>query len=694
MAKPAAVLDDASDITDKQFWAAVRVPRNMKNAELLREAAALGRAGRFDEAYNTLGAHHRLALAQEWQAIRAAQLQLPAPQPQKLADLLKLEINAWHLVVVKFNQKIDWFPESIPSDCRHGFHYMGWLSPAVTALIQTGEKKYRDFLADVFVQYHDARNDPRWKNQIRPLVFSGLGMSGRTPILLAGYLALLAQGHVPAPVVASFAKHMLGFGRQLHHQLDRYVPANNAFCVSVGTLMHVARAFPEFSEAPAWDKKAVAFLVEIARKGFFKDGGNTERVWGYGLMHVGPLARSYDLAQRYGGLGRHDPLILETLRRCYQWYAKTSGPAPKGLFPTFGDAGTDNCLRWIGDVQRYFPNEPATDTHLWGVDRTQSCLLEPSGFAILRNGNHPDATYINADFGPFAGWHSHWDLLSMNLWSHGVRLLEEQCRFGPYANPLDTLFRQPESHNLCLIDGMIYDNRDVKGENVAWHSDERIDYFSATHRAYRYFVFGREGKGVSPNIEALVRRTIILVKNPGYAVVLDSVCDTNHAVFNRAISQHWHSPAPFEVLARNCVQIKKQGDASALMIWAQPQSLHRLDVGVDFAGEEVAHLGTAEDRFNLRARRWMGLDHKGKCVGFTTVIFPFKGRTPSVDVRVLDTTGGGPWQTEAIEVVGPSGRDVIALNPENLPGFALGKKAVTGKALVELGNGRGKSVVA
>lgn len=686
------IIDRASDISDEQFWAAVRVPQGGKNVELLREAIALAKRKKFDDAYLALAAHHRIALAPEWEKIRAGHLRRSAPNAQKLKDLLRLKINAWHLQMVEFDKKIDWFPVRLPSDCRHGFHYMGWLAPAVTALIQTGEKQYRDFMIDVFEQYYDARKDKRWRVDIRPLVYSGLGMSGRTPIILGGYLALLALGEIPSKTVAAVVKTFLGFGRQLDHLLREYVPANNGFCVSTFTLQHLSLAFPEWNESPKWNKKAVGFLLQQAREGFYEDGGNKERVWGYGLMHVGALSNAYDLAQIYGGLGKHDALILNTLRKCYQWYAKSAGPDPRGFYPTYGDAGMDNHIGSIRDGLRYFP-EKKPDSKLktkleWGVDRSKSYLLDASGFAIMRNGNHPDASYINVDFGPFAGWHSHWDLLSMNFWSQGVRLLEEQCRFGPYACPLDTLFRAPESHNLCLIDGMIYDNRDVKGENVAWHSDEKIDYFSATHRAYRYFVFGREGTKVSPNIEALVRRTIVLVKDPGYAVVLDSVCDINHAIFNRAVSQYWHSPFPFKPLGRDRVRIGKE--RAALMVWAQPESLHRLDPGVDFAGAEVAHLGTTEDRYNLRARRWLPLDHAGKCSGFTTVIYPFQGALPRVDVRVLPSRGGGPWQTEAIEITTPAGRDVIALNPEHMRDFVVDGKKISGRAAITLGNGRGQ----
>ncbi|MCX5659453.1 MAG: heparinase II/III family protein [Planctomycetota bacterium] len=691
MAPPKSTVPDrASNISDRAFWSALRLPPKGPRSELLLEAIALGKRGKRDDAYRLLAAHHRLALKTEWEHVRASAKKQPAPKAETLNDTLRHKFNAWHLQWVEFGPKIDWFPSSLTHDCRHGFHYMGWLRPAVTAFIQTGEQRYADFLVDLLTQYYDARDDARWRDDIRPLVFSGLGIAGRLPTFVAAYLALLDHGDLPAHTVEAFTKTFLGFGRYLDALLQTFVPANNGFCVATAALLHLARAFPEFDESPKWDAKAVKFIVQQAEEGFYEDGGNRERVWGYGLMHVHALTNAYDLASRYGGLGRHDAKILKAVRLACQWYAKSSGPGPRGMFPTYGDAGTDNRLSWVGDVQRFFPNDPPSETHLWGADRTKSYLLEPSGFAILRNGNQPDDTHINISTGEFAGWHSHWDLLSMNFWSKGVRLLEELCRFGPYANPLDTLLRAPESHNLCLIDGQVYDSRMVRGQDVFLHSDERIDYFSAYHRAYRYYVYGREGQNVSPNVEALVRRTVVLVKDAGYAVVLDSVTDINHPGFNRAITQHWHSPYPFQKLGRDRARTK--GKSACLMVWAQPDSLHRIEPGVDFAGAEVAHLGTAEDRYSLRARRWMPVEYQG-IVGFTTVIYPFVGATPKVDVRVLPTKGGSQWKTEAIEITSPAGVDRITLNPERLAGLSVEGKRFTARARVTLGGSRGETIV-
>lgn len=675
-----------TQIGEQEFWSSLRVPGGPAHAPLAR-AIALGRKNQRAEAYAALAEYHRTALVREWREIRATRLKMPAPTHAALRDLWRLKINVWHGHIVQFDRRIDW---ARPDLDLVGLHTLHWLDPAVTAFIQTGAPRWRTFLLDILAQYDAVAHHPRWRRAVEPYVFEFQSVTSKWPILLACYLAFLHADDPPLRALACLMKTFLSFGRALDWKMKRYVPAYNLFAVSIPTLLAVARVFPEFAESSRWDRKAARLTMAHARHGYFADGGSRERIWGYGILHLEGLTRAYEVGLRYGGLGRYDREIRRAILRACRWYAKTVGPAPHEWFPTYGDAGWGgwNCLKTIRDLARFLPQ--AADGS-FGVDRAKSYMLKPSGFAVMRNGSAPEATQINVNFGRFAGWHAHWDLLSMNLWSQGAPLLEELCRFGPYSNPLDTLFRAPESHNLTLIDGMVYDSRLVEGRDVQWFSNACVDYFSATHRAYRFFVYGRDASPVSPNIEALVRRTILFVKNPGYIVVLDAVRDLNSPYFNRAISQYWHAPFPFQVVGPD--RVRTRGERACLLIFPRRAGLHRLDTGTDFAGAEVAHYGDAYARYSLRARRWMAVDHHAGILGFTTVLYPFTGCMPPVTVRALPIATDKLWKTEILDVSGPHGRDRIVLNPERLAGFGWRGKPFTTRAGVWLGGGRGGCVV-
>lgn len=699
-----------TDISERDFWSAMRPVAGKANRAELLSAIRLGRTGKKTQAYLRLGEYYRAALAEDWRILTAETGKQPKPSFAALKNLFRGKVTVWHTHTYQFGRRIDWVPKDLPRDSLHGMYYLAWLRPMVSAFIrQPDRKRVRNYLIDIIRQYYDeTRRHPRWDDLIKHCMFGGLGIAVRLPVLLGIYLGLINTQPGTAEVLDRLLKTFLGFGRALDWALRRFLPGNNGFVFASEALFRLARTFPEFRESPAWSRKAGGFLLRHAREGFFADGGNRERVWGYGTMHVSGLNRFYALAKRLGGLSpKQDRAIRQTLRRACQWYFKSVTPPPMNAFPTYGDAGwsTHDRLPTIQAMAGCLPDFQKDP--LLGVDRSKSYLLKPSGFAIMRNGNEPKSSYINVSFGRFAGWHSHWDLLSMNFWSQGAPLLEELCRFGPYCNPLDQLFRAPESHNLALIDGMVYDSRLVGGQDVQWFSNEVIDYFSAYHRAYRFFVYGRprrpvrnSAEHVSPNIEAKVRRTIVLVKNPGYVVVLDSVENVNSSNFNLAISQYWHAPQPFRAVAPG--KVRTEGKKACLLVYGQPESLHRLDPGVDFAGKEIAQLGQGYNRYSLRARRWLPLNHVGSS-GFTTVIYPFTGEMPQVSVRSLPTANGSPWKTEAIEVSSPHGRDRIILNPEQLScrrqirlggkGFAVQGSPVTARALVMLGNRRGECVV-
>jgi hypothetical protein len=302
----------------------------------------------------------------------------------------------------------------------------------------------------------------------------------------------------------------------------------------------------------------------------------------------------------------------------------------------------------------------------------------------MRNGDDKDSAYVSVNFGKFAGWHSHWDLLSMNFWAFGEMLLEEECRFGPYGNPLDVQFRAPEAHNLLTIDGMVYDCREVAGEEVAWFSNDAVDYFSATHFAYNYHCFGPSKGKVSPNIHGKVRRTIVFVKDPGYLVVLDSVTDRSRPDrFNRAISQWWHSPFKFRQAAPDVARTK--GRIGCILAYARQDGLVRLEAGADFTAEEGRRFGASYDRYHLRARRWMGLNHDG-IVGFATLVLPFKGKAPQVSINALDSDPLQMWRAEGYEIRLPDRTDTVVLNPELRNDVSFDGRQFSYRALIQVGD--------
>ena len=681
-----------TDVTFEDLWLAMKVDPKRAGADSLREAIALGKSGKRALAFKALAAYHRDALQEEWQHISSEVNQQPEPRQSAIDNLLAFRINTWHHQVIDFNGKIDWFhPEAVATGVVGGFHYWGWVTPALNAYIRSGDDKLGRFIADVIAQYANVSKHPDWSEEAgegranKVIVYNTLAIGAKVDRWIPAYLALIHYGHLTTAAAETVMTQFLGYGRAIEPQ-NKEFHAHNIQTHGCRALLQLCRLFPEFREAKAWDKFACKRLVEQVTKGYFPDGCHDERVWGYSAATLRSLSTAYDLAKRVGGLGEHDKPYLRGLRKAYRFFAETVGPKPEMFNPTYGDAGVGNTAHdTLKHGRRFFPKGTNEDL---GADRTKSYCYPKSGFAIMRNGDDKDSTYINLSFGPFTGWHNHYDLLSMNVWSKGERWLEECCRFGPYSVPLDHSFRAPEAHNLVTIDGMIYDSRNKVGEDVVWHSTDVADYFSASHWAYHYFVFGRDSGPVSPNMEAKVRRSVLFVKDPGYVVVLDAVSDrVRPSKFNRAITQIWHSPYEIRKTDKTAAAIKNK-KAGVAMAWARSEGLARLDTGSDFLKSEGDQWGAAYDRYRLDAKRWMGLDHQG-IVGFATLIYPHRGAKPDVSIRALHQDERKMWRDESFEITTPAGKDTVTICPEPVDASGRPNPKAKPHVQVKLGNRRG-----
>ena len=493
-------------------------------------------------------------------------------------------------------------------------------------------------------------------------------------------------------------KLILALGRESRIKHDRYI-VHNIYTAGVFGLFNIARKLPEFREADEWDQHAVAMLDLDWDRSFYDDGGHLERNWGYGSHTLNRHVNIWNFAKQTGGLRGREEHYADGIRRGFRFYPMTMDACDRA--PSFGDEGIPEIAHVLDDAlaSGLFPEGTARDL---GVDRSVSRFLPGCGAAFMRNGADKNDAYVNITFGEFAGWHSHFDLLSMNLRAQGLMLLEEQPRFGAYEHPLDPIARTAEAHNQLVVDRFHYNSWREVGDDVAWHSDEHVDWFTAYHRAHQAVPLDEHRPWVM-SADLIVRRTIAFVKNPGYAVVLDSVMGEAGADFNRATTQHWHSPLPFRTIAPDTVQVggsvrgkdsgKNSGKAGCLMTWARPASIRRIESGVDFNPEDLAvhsHAPASDCWRNLGVKTWMDHPSPG-CLGYATLLLPYRGGRPEATIKVLPLKAGVPWRAEAVEISTPAGRDVFVLNPERMPDVAFRNIKVPGRGYAKLARKRGES---
>lgn len=659
---PRPVTADMIDISDEAFWKSLRVRKGDPAAAELRHAIKLGLDGKRAAAWRAINAYHRIVLADQYER----HCKLAEAEP----DLGDEAINKLLDTPLTVDRKTGRYSR----DQR-----FGWMQAPNRRLLLHDDVRCHAFAAKVFEHLYRNRKRLHVPKLAEHPIFGALGTDFKLYAYVPGYLGLIFSKHgCPPGATEGVLKFMLGWGRWLY---GRVLPfrIHNVHTSACCGLFTIPRMFPEFRESTAWDKRGSDFLVRTIRESFFEDGAHKERVWGYGYYTVWRLQDIYGLAASRGGFGKDDDFYRNRLREAYRWFAKTLGPDE--LKPSYGDCELFSGTPILDRGEAMFPETKRRD---FGVDRGASYFLPESGFAIMRNGGGPTATYINTSFGRFAGWHSHHDVLSMNLWAYNRPLLEELGRFSSYGNPLDLLFRAPESHNQVLIDGMHYDARDQPAKDVHWYSDKHVDYFSAFHTCYRWLP-NKDGCGYIISMAAIVRRTILLVKHAGYALVMDSVRDEESETFNRATTSHWHSPFGFEVIDKQRVRTGLAAEGQGCVLaFARGEGLKDFLIEPDYAGEDAAKHELYPERWHLRARRWFR-EGGAQCIGFATVLQPFKGRVPNVSVTPVELKGGVRFRAEGFEVKTPAGTDVLLLNPEKFKGVQYGRTAVKGRAKLRVG---------
>ena len=652
------------NISEHDFWSAWRT-----DDPALKKAVALAKAGRKDAAYRALAEYHRESLAAEYAFERKqAEQRNTTPEARRstesrAADVLRGKIAGWSSIALSFGKHIDFHDTRFGKSGIYGFHYLGWLVPLSDRFYLDGNPADLARVIDIARQYYDQRlGVPRPHPQWNPVYYE-LGAWAKTVHLLPAYLALINEGKPSGRDIEAFLKLFLGFGRSLFIlEKDGFRPGNWQI-VGSSALFRLGALFTELREAPAWRKRALATMESHLDQDFFADGGHKERCWGYGWMSLRDVIVLYETGRRTGFLSpAKQARFLRAIRQAFRWYLQTVGPT--GVFPAYGDSDLIRMDDLLAAAARYMPAE-----HDPALDRRASVCLKPSGYAIMRDDASRDSRYLNINFGPWGGGHTHQDLLDFNAWAFGEPLIEEVGRFDSYDHPFNPFFYSPEAHNQIVIDRMPMLRHESTGQDVVWKSTPQFDYFSAWHDAFTppsfpLSAYPRRGGPLAPRLARIHRH--ILFKRGEYWLFYDFVEPARDTIFT--VSSWLHSVRPFKVLGPSRAIVT--GRVGALVAFAHTGEIKRLETGTDIALPEVTVKRLYPERHFLHATTWAPNGYAG-CIRFAMLLYPFKGRPPAVSIRPLPMKSEAPGIAEAFEIITPRGRDRIIFNRAKTPSLSF-----------------------
>lgn len=304
-------------------------------------------------------------------------------------------------------------------------------------------------------------------------------------------------------------------------KFESFPPSNKT--ISEGrALLAVACSFPEFREAEAWYEDASRRLMDDMNIQVMPDGASYELTPGYQMAIASWFLDAFKVAGKFGR--SLDPELEAGIGRMYDWCVSIS--RPDFSHPSVSDAGSldskyggslagpgailsNQSAVWIGNQ-----GEQGSAPEYTSIARPDS------GYFVMRSGWDQDARYLLFEGGPYGRFHQHEDMLSFDLFAHGLPFIVDPGITSYYPNAWTSFYRTTEAHNTVLVDGCGQNRRaqtisewvESARDKTVWRSDDRADVAIATYDA------GFAGLDATVTL----RRVVMFVK-PDYFLIFDEL---------------------------------------------------------------------------------------------------------------------------------------------------------------------------
>ena len=433
------------------------------------------------------------------------------------------------------------------------------------------------------------------------------------------------------------------------------------------SLIQVALAFPEFTDAPAWLERGIAQYKNILRDGIYPDGAQEELATHYGVIAMNSVVDTYHLLKQAGvsQLGGFENMI----RRQILFYAWTM--SPDGTMMTHGDSDNKcgDLRQLMTELAREFEQPEALYIATEGREGVApkgpaSRFFNWSGFTISRNGYDKTSQWSAFNAGPLGTGHTHADQLALQVYNERLILVAPgRYSYSWTGGWIAEYFHATRGQNTVLVDG--FDqfipgwNEDRDGPEAARNrkyflksfaplgENEKVvinpegDFYRGrTYNGYRKFA-GAKMPGDAAHERA------VYYKRGQFWVVADRITSTQP----RTLEAFWH-------FHPNCAQVEFLPDGAVVTRDANQGNLLVLPiegnvklVGTLYKGQEKPFKqGWFSETFNTKVASYDAVYKVEKAPvrsHFAWLLLPFSGVTPPTAKARMIMQGNVAW----IEVV-------------------------------------------
>jgi hypothetical protein len=575
---------------------------------------------------------------------------------------------------------------------------------AAWAWAVTGEKKYADFSAAMLLGYAD-------RYMKYPMVHAAVNDKNidvaaekRGKYKTAGHIQEQTLDEAMSMIPAATAYDLIynTLSEEQKQQIENKFLGPMAECINVykagksnWQTWHNAALL--YAGAVTGDGKMIRQALLDNQNGFtaqmkisvLPEGMWYENSWGYHYYTLTAMTHIAEGARRLGFGIYSFPALRKMYLLAFDYMM------PDGSLPRFGDAVQDSPRQGVNEkayavykddrLLSVISPQATWDGILLGLDKTNkkvvvqsaSKLIPGAGHAILAT-NGPGKLAAAISFGPYGGFHGHFDKLSFVLFGYGQELGVDPGRSASQAYRLPIhlqWYKASTGHNVVLVDGN--SQKEAEGKCLAWKATD--SYAAVTADA------GPAFKNVSH------QRFMLL--SPDYLLVIDEL-KSNDGVehtfdwlyHNKGQSVSCNLPAG-EIKPGN----KPDGYAYLKEISGfksdkdQPVSAKftgkEISLNMTMAGKAGDEIFTASGPFTSVGDRvpMIIVRRKGQTVRFATLLEPFKS-TGNAVVKTL-TLAMNPLSFMAT-VMHDKGEDVILFPGNKLEEFVVKQKTGEGEKVV------------
>ncbi len=278
-----------------------------------------------------------------------------------------------------------------------------------------------------------------------------------------------------------------------NHIMHNFSEKGNHLLFEAQRVFYAGTFFPEFKDAPAWQKRGIDILNREIGKQVYDDGGQFELDPHYHLASINIFCRAIAVAKANHVEQLIPQSYINTVEKMIDFYANICYPDYTN--PCFSDAKLGDPkaeLKNFREWSKIFPqNETIKYLATKGKQGTMPKHLSKgfltSGFFTFRNGWGMDATVMVVKAGPKGEWHCQPDNGTFELWFHGKKLFPDSGSYI-YGGDKEVLkmrdwFRQTTVHNTLTLDHKNIETTESK--TLLWKPNGAVQTLVTENPSYR-----------------------------------------------------------------------------------------------------------------------------------------------------------------------------------------------------------------